>query len=117
MAAYLPVVSVCAAQSREAESVVLHSLERQRVCVLHSLERQRVCVLHSLERQRVCVLHSLERQRVCVLHSLESQTCRHNTDYVLINGHDRTITVILAKYCIKFPDDETLVIRNTLEQF
>jgi len=34
-----------------------------------------------------------------------------------INGHDRTITVILAKHCIKLPDDGSLVIRNTLEQF
>jgi len=40
-----------------------------------------------------------------------------NTDYVHVNGHDRTITVILAKYCIKLPDNGSLVIRNTLEQF
>jgi len=26
------------------------------------------------------------------------QICWHNTDYVHINGHDRTITVILAKH-------------------
>ena len=26
-----------------------------------------------------------------------------NTDYVHINGHDRTITVILAKNCEKAP--------------
>ena len=38
MAAYLPVMRVCTAQSREA------------LCVLHSLERHCVCVLHSLER-------------------------------------------------------------------
>jgi len=41
----------------------------------------------------------------------------HNTDYVLINGHDRTITVILAKHCIELPDDGFFVIRNMLEQF
>jgi len=40
-----------------------------------------------------------------------------NTDYVHINGHDRTITVILAKHCIKLPDDGSLVIRNMLEPF
>ena len=45
------------------------------------------------------------------------QICCHNTDYVHINGHDRTITVILAKHCIKLPDDGSLVIRNVLEQF
>jgi len=38
-------------------------------------------------------------------------------DYVHINGHDKTITVILAKHCIKLPDDGSLVIRNMLEQF
>ena len=34
-----------------------------------------------------------------------------------MNGHDRTITVILAKHYIDLPDDGSLVIRNTLEQF
>jgi len=41
----------------------------------------------------------------------------HNTDYVHVNGHDRTITVILAKHCIKLPDDGSFVIRNMLEHF
>ena len=45
------------------------------------------------------------------------QICCHNTDYVHINGHDRTITAILAKHCIELPDDGSLVIRNMLEQF
>ena len=45
------------------------------------------------------------------------QMCYHNTDYVHVNGHDRTITVILAKHCIKLPDDGSLVIRNMLEAF
>ena len=35
----------------------------------------------------------------------------------VINGHVRTITVIVAKHCIKLPDDGSLVIRNMLEQF
>ena len=30
----------------------------------------------------------------------------------LVNGLDRTITVILAKNCIELPDDGSLVIRN-----
>ena len=42
--------------------------------------------------------------------------CCHNTDYVHINGRDITINVILAKHCIKLPDDGSLVIRNMLEQ-
>ena len=46
-----------------------------------------------------------------------AKICCHNTDYVHANGHDRTITVILTKHCIKFPDDGSLVIRNMLEHF
>jgi hypothetical protein len=30
---------------------------------------------------------------------------------------DRTINVILAKHCIKLPDDGSLVIRNILDHF
>ena len=41
--------------------------------------------------------------------------CR-NTDYIHINGHDRTITVILSKPSINLPDDGSIVIRN-MEQF
>ena len=42
---------------------------------------------------------------------------RTTGNYVHVNGHDRTITVILAKHSIKLPDDGSLVIRNMLEQF
>ena len=55
--------------------------------------------------------------RQCSTHTHHGQICCHNTDYVHVNGHDRTITVILAKDCIKLPDDGSLVIRNMLEQF
>jgi len=54
---------------------------------------------------------------VCVVHSIGSpflyselytrttgRICCRNTDYVHVNGHDRTIIVILAKYCIRLPD-------------
>jgi len=34
-----------------------------------------------------------------------------------INGHDGTITVILAKYCSRLPEDGSSVIRNMLEHF
>ena len=50
-------------------------------------------------------------------HTHHWQICCHNTDYVHINGHDRTIAVILAKHCVQLPDDGSLVIRNMLEQF
>ena len=67
-----------------------------------------VCVLHSLERHSLyCAVHT---------HTHHWQICCRNTDYVHINGLDRTITVILAKHCIKLPDDGSLVIRNMLEQ-
>ena len=72
MAAYLSVVSVCTAQSREA---------------------------------------------LCSTHMHHGQIHCHNTNYVHINGGDRTITVILAKHCRELPDDGSLVIRNMLEQF
>ena len=39
----------------------------------------------------------------------------HNTDHV--NGHDRTILLILAKYSTRLPDDGSSVIGNMLEQF
>ena len=55
--------------------------------------------------------------RLCSTHAHHGQICCHNTDYVHVNGHDGTITVILAKHCIKLPDDGSLVIRNMLEQF
>ena len=47
----------------------------------------------------------------------QQQICCHNTDYIHIHGHDRTITVILVMHCIELPDDVSLVIRNMLEQF
>jgi len=75
MAAYLPVVRVCTAQSRECLS------------------------------------------KLCSTHTHHVQICCHNTDYVHVNGRDRTITVILVQHCIKLPDDGSLVIRNMLEQF
>ena len=62
----------------------------------------------------VCVLHSPYSASLdCAVH----RRCCHNTDYVHIKGRDRTITVILAKHCIKLPDDGSLVIRNMLEHF
>ena len=40
-----------------------------------------------------------------------------NTDYVHVNGHDRIILVILAKYCLRLHDDGSFIIRNMLEHF
>jgi len=41
----------------------------------------------------------------------------HNTDLVHVNGHDRTILVILAKHSTRLPDDGSSVIRNILGHF
>ena len=58
---------------------------------------------------RVCTAESREAlSTLCSTHTHYGQICCHNTDYVHINGHDRTITVISAKHCVKFPDDGPL---------
>ena len=69
--------------------------------------------IECLAKITVMVLSCLERQclsRLCSTHTQQGQICCHNTDYVHINGQDRTITVILAKHSIEFPDDGSLVI-------
>jgi len=50
-------------------------------------------------------------------HTQRVRTCCHKTDHVHMNGHDRTILVILAKHCTRLPDDGSSVIRNMLEHF
>ena len=65
----------------------------------------------------ICAVHTQCLSRLCSTHTHHGQICCHNTDYVHTNGHERTITVILAKHCIKLPDDGSLAIRNMLEQF
>jgi len=35
--------------------------------------------------------------------------CCHNTDHVHVNGHDRTIFIILTKHCTRLPDDGSSV--------
>ena len=70
-----------------------------------------MCAVQSETVERhVCCVQCAERDSLCTAHCVRC----HNTDYVHIKGHDRTITVILAKHCIKLPDDGSLVIRNML---
>ena len=59
----------------------------------------------ALSREALCVCTALSREALCSTHTHHGQICCHNNDYVHVNGHDRTITVILAKHCIKLPDD------------
>ena len=63
----------------------------------------------------VTVLLRPSRQRNT--HTHHGQIYCHSTDYVHVNGRDRTITVILTRHCIKLPDDGSFVIRNMLEHF
>jgi len=66
----------------------------------------------------ICMYIAQSREalsRLSSIHTRHGQICYHNTDYVHINGQDRTITVILAKHCIQLPDDGSLVVRNMLE--
>ena len=51
------------------------------------------------------------------VHTHRVTICCHNTDHVHVNGHDRTIFVILAKYCTRLSGDGSFVIRNLLEHF
>ena len=68
------------------------------------------CVCTALYREVLpwCVCTALFREASLdsAVHTRTTVTiCCHNTDYVHVNRHDRTITVILAKHCIKLPDD------------
>ena len=59
----------------------------------------------------------LSRCACVYTHAQGVRICCHNTDHVHVNGHGRTITVILAKHSVKLPDDGSSVIRDMLEQF
>ena len=70
----------------------------------------------------VCVCSSLYMKTVSsytvnYAHAQRVTICCHNTDLVHVNGHDRTILVILAKNCTVLPDDASSVIRNMLGHF
>ena len=57
----------------------------------------------------VCVVHCIGRNYT---HAQRVTICCHNTDHVHVNGHDRTIFVILAKHCTRLPDDGSCVIQK-----
>jgi len=95
-------------------------------CAVHTQCLSMQCSTHTVPLYTVQYTHSASLNSAvhtqclsiqCGTHMHHGQICCHNTGYVHINGHDRTITVILAKHCIKLPDDGFLVIRNMLEQF
>jgi len=53
----------------------------------------------------------------CPLTWMWSVLWQHNTGYVYVNGHDRTISVILAKHCTRGPENGSSATRNMSEQF
>jgi hypothetical protein len=57
-----------------------------------------------LPMMRVCTAQSREAL-MCSAHKHHGQICCHNTDYVHVNGRERTVTAILAKHCIELADD------------
>jgi len=86
-------------------------------CAVHTQCLSTLCSTHTVPLQTVQYTHSASLDSAVYTHTHHRHMCCHNTDYVHINGHDRTITVILAKHCVKLPDDGSFVIRNMLEQF
>ena len=83
------------------------------LCSTHTVPLYTVLYTHSASLH--CAVHTQCLSTLCCTHTHHGQIRCHNTDYVHINGHDRTITVILAQHCIKLPDDASLVIRNMFE--
>ena len=84
------------------------------------LKHVTLCSTHTVPLTRECSTHTVPLYTVQYTHSASLHCAvytQYNTDYVHINGLDRTINVILTKHCIELPDDGSLVIRNMLEQF
>ena len=140
MAAYLPVVGVCTVQSRETLCSTLSRLCSTQTVPLYTVQYTHAplytvqythaplytvqythaplyTVQYTHSASLHCAVHTQYLSTLCSTHTHHEQICCHNTDYVHVEGHDRTITVILAKHCIELPDDGSLVIRNMLEEF
>ena len=114
------------------QSVLWQHIVTQCVCVYCTVQRgTRQCRTHTQSASLDSAVHTCRvplqtvRYTHAPRHSLDSAVhgrttvgvCCHNTDYIHVNRHNRTITLILAKHCIKLPDDGSLVIQNMLEHF
>ena len=76
------------------------------------------CAVHTQCHSRLCSTHSVPLYTVQYTLSATLDCAVHTrADYVHINGHDRTIAVILAKHFMELSDDGSVVIRNMLEHF
>ena len=95
--------------------LAVHTQYFSTLCSTHTVPLYTVQYTHSASLY--CAVHTQYLSILCSTHTHHGQICCRNTDYVHINGLDRTITVILAKHCIKLPDDGSLAIQNMLEQF
>jgi len=62
----------------------------------------------------VCVVHCIGRPSYTVnyTHAQRVRLCCHNTYYVHVKGHDRTILVNFRQALYKLPSDGSSVIRN-----
>jgi len=88
----------------------LHIVQYTHTASLH-------CAVHTHCLSTLCSTHTVPLYTVQYTHTQPVTISCYNTKYVHINGHDRTITLILAKHCVRLPDDGSLVIRKILEQF
>jgi len=121
MAAYLPVVHVrvcvyvvhCIGLCRlcSTHTVPLYTVQYTHSasldCAVHIQCLSRLCSTHTVPLLTVqythsaslhCAVHTQCLSTLCSTHMHHGQICCHKTDYVHINGHDRTITVIFAKH-------------------
>ena len=57
------------------------------------------------------ILHPLS------LHKFLQPAHKNVSQVVVSKNTKKAVTLILAKHCIKIPDDGSLVVRNMLEQF
>jgi hypothetical protein len=85
-------------------------------CAVHTQCLSTLCSTHTVHLYTVQYTHSTNLH--CAVHTRTTGKYAAITPtYVHVNGHDTTITLILAKDCIEIPDYGSLVIRNMLEHF
>jgi len=93
--------TLCLSTLYSTHTVPLYTMQYTHSASLH-------CAVHTQCLSTLCSTHTVPLYTVQYTHSHHREICYHNTDYVHINGHDRTITVILAKHRITLPDDGSL---------
>jgi len=97
----------CLAENYKKDSIMSVYMDKVGVMVAYS-DPLCMCVVHCIWVPSYTVNYTQAQQ---------VRICCHNTDLVHVNGHDRTIFVILTKHCTRLPDDGSFVIQNMLEHF